>query len=190
MNIAENIYLHLKTKEINIGDFEHSLGVSPGYLSRTRNNGHKPGIDFVVKAADYLNLTLDTLFRIDMKDMNETEKYLLPFIDKLLAWTECDELTWRVDGSRVKTEIMPEKWVSIYCENGVKGLFLETPRENNVKHSELCTVGVICKTDEFPRFREIIDVLDSTARSHTRPPLSKEVLKNIDLFLGSDKKEV
>lgn len=190
MNIVNNIYCFLKAKKIFIGDFEHSCGVSAGFLSRSMKNGHKPSIEFVIKAADYLNLTLDTLARVDMKDMNETEWYLMPFIDKLLKQTEYGKLSWKTDGTRIKAEILPGKWVSINCKNGVKSLFLEIQQGNTEKPAENCIVEEICKPEDYLRLRKLIDILDSTARANIRPlKLDREVYETIETILNSDKKE-
>ena len=93
-----NIMFLLKEQGKRIGEFEADTGVSPGYISRASKEGNaKPGIDFIIKAAEILNVSLDTLLEIDIYKLTPTEQYLVSFIKKLESDTNNDKLDWQVE---------------------------------------------------------------------------------------------
>jgi len=91
-----NIYFLAKEKNIKIGDLESAAGVSAGYLSRINkdDNETNPSIDFIVRVADALNTSIDTLINIELTGLTPTERYLISFIDKLKSDTSEDKLEW------------------------------------------------------------------------------------------------
>lgn len=93
--MLENISFILKESGKKIGELETEADVSPGYISRTsKDKKAKPGIDFVVKTAESLNISVDTLLNIDLAGLTPTERYLISFIEKLKRDTADDKLDW------------------------------------------------------------------------------------------------
>ena len=93
--MIKNISFILSEKGKKIGELEEEAGVSVGYISRTaKDSKSKPGIDFVVKVADALNISIDTLLSIDLAELTPTEKYLISFLEKLKRDTQEDKLDW------------------------------------------------------------------------------------------------
>ena len=107
----DNISYMLKEVGKKIGELESEAGVSPGYISRTSKEGNtKPGIDFIMRAAESLNVSLDTLLRVDMTSLTPTEKYLTTFLQKLVKDTLEDKLDWQTEtpgylNSRLEADI-------------------------------------------------------------------------------------
>jgi len=93
--MLDNISFMLKEFGKKIGELEAEAGVSPGYISRTsKDDKAKPGIDFIVKVAEALNTSVDTLLNIDLSGLTPTERYLISFIEKLKRDTSEDKLEW------------------------------------------------------------------------------------------------
>ena len=93
--MLDNITYALKEFGKRIGEFEAETGVSAGYISRTsKDENAKPGIDFVVKAANVLNMSVDTLINVDLNELTPTEKYLVSFFEKLIKDSLDDKLDW------------------------------------------------------------------------------------------------
>ena len=93
--MLDNISFMLREFGKKIGELEAEAGVSPGYISRTsKDDKAKPGIDFIVKVAEALNTSVDTLLNIDLAGLTPTERYLISFIEKLKRDTAEDKLDW------------------------------------------------------------------------------------------------
>lgn len=93
--LISNLYHLIKVSGKKIGELEVDAGVSPGYISRmNKDEAGKPGIDFIIKAADQLNVSIDTLLGVDLSKLSRTEKYTLDFIEKLIQETEAENLRW------------------------------------------------------------------------------------------------
>lgn len=93
--LFDNISFLVKELGKKIGEIETAAGVSPGYISRSaKEGGAKPGIDFIVKVADVLNTTVDTLINTNLTELSATERYLISFIEKLKSDTVSDKLEW------------------------------------------------------------------------------------------------
>lgn len=96
--MLKNITYMLTEFGKKIGELENEAGVSPGYISRTaKEEKSKPGIDFVVKVAEALNMSVDTLIGIDLSALTPTEKYLISFFEKLKKDTVEDKLEWQTE---------------------------------------------------------------------------------------------
>lgn len=81
-----NIRLLLKqNSDVKIGQIEKDVGVRLGYMPRLEKteNTSEPSIGFVVTAAKFLGVGLDTLLLVDLSGLTPTEQYLVSFIDKL-----------------------------------------------------------------------------------------------------------
>lgn len=93
--LFDNITLLIKNQGIKVGEFEKSVGVSTGYISRTsKEDGPSPGMEFIVGAAEALKVSIDSLLRVDYSDLSPTEEFLLPFFEKLIQDTLEYRLEW------------------------------------------------------------------------------------------------
>lgn len=93
--VFDNISFMVKAMGKKIGELESEAGVSPGYISRTsKDEKAKPGIDFILKVAEALDTSIDTLVSVNLTDVTPTERYLISFIDKLKSDTLLDKLEW------------------------------------------------------------------------------------------------
>ena len=90
-----NLYHLIKQSGKRIRDLEEEAGVSIGYISRmNKESNGKPGIDFIVKAADLLNVSIDTLLSVDLTKLTGTQQYALSFLEKLIKSTVEEKLAW------------------------------------------------------------------------------------------------
>ncbi len=91
-----NIRELLKTSDVKIGQIEKEAGCQPGYMSRLekKTNTTEPSLEFLLTASKMLNVSLDVLMTVDLKELNPTEKYLITFIQKLNQDTIGDKLEW------------------------------------------------------------------------------------------------
>lgn len=96
--IFDNIYYLARQRGKKIGELEGEAGVSSGYISRTSKD-HKanPGIDFVMRVADSLDVSLDMLLKVKLSEMSPTEQYMANFLDKLSEDTIAASLNWQVE---------------------------------------------------------------------------------------------
>lgn len=91
-----NYLLHVQDKRT--GKFETEAGVKPGYMSRMSKDS-KPGIDFIMKAADILGISVDSLLKVNISELNPTEKYFFDFMEKLKHDTDARKLNWEVESA-------------------------------------------------------------------------------------------
>lgn len=108
--MLDNISFFLKEFGKKIGELETGAGVSPGYISRiSKESNTKPGIEFIMKVADSLNTSIDTLLNVDLAEMTPTERYLVSFLEKLNKDTLEDKLDWNRESAdrlnRAETDI-------------------------------------------------------------------------------------
>lgn len=93
--MLDNISFLLQELGKKIGELESDAGVSPGYISRISKEGNtKPGIEFIIKAANSLNISINTLLNVDLTEMTPNERYLMSFLEKLNKDTIDDKLDW------------------------------------------------------------------------------------------------
>ena len=98
--MIDNLYYLVKKKNLKVGELEKDCGVSAGYISRTRSESKsKPSIELVMKMAEALGVSIDTLVRYDITLLTTTEQYLLEFLEKLIKDTQDDKLTWNTGSS-------------------------------------------------------------------------------------------
>ena len=91
-----NIEYLLRKQKKKIGELESETGVSTGYISRaSKDTSAKPGIDFVIKTADVLGVSIDSLLCEEMYKMNETEAYINRFISKVIDDTKHEKAAWQ-----------------------------------------------------------------------------------------------
>mgnify|MGYP000028564684 CR=1 FL=1 len=93
--LFDNIDFLIKNQNRKIGEVENEAGVSAGYISRTsKDGGSRPGIDFIMKIAHVLHVSIDTLLKVDISSLTPTERYLISFLEKLEQDTTHDLLDW------------------------------------------------------------------------------------------------
>lgn len=110
--LAKNISHLVKERNMKMGDFENKAGVSTGYVSRIiREDAIKPNAEFIVNAANILEVSLDTLLNTNLSELTSTEHYFKNFIDKLISDTREDKLEWKVERKSYLNSIL-------VCENG------------------------------------------------------------------------
>ena len=106
LQFAKNVSCLLKDKGIKIGDYEKSVGVSAGYLSRvSKDDAIKPNIDFIVRTANLLDVSIDTLLEADLSDLSSTELLFLSFLHKLQSDTIGEQLEWKRESADVLNSI-------------------------------------------------------------------------------------
>lgn len=107
--LMNNINFLIDKNNIKIGELENNIGVSTGYISRlSKEDGTKPGIDFIVNIARELKMSLDTLLYIDLSKATPTEIYLSKFLEKLIKDTANDKLEWSVEKKEVLDNIITD----------------------------------------------------------------------------------
>lgn len=96
----DNIYAIAKEKGIKIGNLEKAAGLSGGYLSKLSKEGNTavPGIDSLLLIAQTLGVSIDALLSVNYKELNNDEKYLIAFIEKLIRGTESNMIAWEIEG--------------------------------------------------------------------------------------------
>lgn len=98
--LFRNLEYLLGEKNMGIGDFEEKAGVSTGFCARSKKDQKsKPGIDFIMKASDILNVSVDSLLTVDYSVLTPTEKYTVGFLGKLNKDTVEDKLNWKTESS-------------------------------------------------------------------------------------------
>lgn len=98
--LIDNIEYLLKERKKRVGELEAEIGVSAGYISRiSKDGGSKPGVDFIGKVAEALNVSIDSLLTVSLTQITPTEEYLFSFFDKLKSDTVADKLDWEKESS-------------------------------------------------------------------------------------------
>ena len=93
--LFSNIYHLLKVREIKVGELESYVGVSAGYISRiNKEQSTKPGLEFIIKVADKLGVTVDELLSVNFEGLTNTELYIINFLNKLTEDTRAEKLLW------------------------------------------------------------------------------------------------
>ena len=95
----ENIRYLLSQKPVKLGEIEREAKVSPGYLSRLEKEGNTtdPSIEFLITAAQKLEISLDTLVKTKLSRLTVMENELIHFLAQLKNDADTDELFWAGD---------------------------------------------------------------------------------------------
>lgn len=59
-----------------------------------KDEGSKPGIEFVVSVAEFFGVSVDTLISVEFNLLTPTERYLIEFFEKLKKDTLDDQVRW------------------------------------------------------------------------------------------------
>ena len=142
-----NIAFILKRSGRKIGEFENDIGVSPGYISRmNKEEKSKPGIDVIIKAAEILNVSIDTLLLVDIENKTPTEEYLISFLRKLIDDTTDDKLDWNVESADyLNYKIEVDK--NGYCNHPLFNMESFTESRVNEDHDEV--TRIVFKSQAF-----------------------------------------
>lgn len=98
--LSKNILYILKERGIKIGDFEKSMGVSLGYLSRiAKDEAASPNLNFLIKTANSLGISIETLLGSDLSELSGQEIYFKTFLDKLIADTKASRISWEEESA-------------------------------------------------------------------------------------------
>ena len=104
-----NINYLLQAQNKRTGKFETDAGVNPGYISRvSKDTTTKPGIEFVMRAAELLGVSIDTILKIDLSALNPTEEYFLNFLDKLKKNTDERKIDWQLETADYLNRFTPD----------------------------------------------------------------------------------
>ena len=120
--LLNNIAFLLRQQGKKVGELESVAGVSYGYLARNKDTASKMNIEFIVKAAKFLNVSLDTLIFQNLSDINPTAGYLIAFFDKLIRDTKEEKLDWQTeDEDSINNLLVMTRTNEIKREHGVNG---------------------------------------------------------------------
>lgn len=91
-----NVDYLLNKQNKKLGELEISSGNRPGYLSRMKSgkSNSDPSIEFLMTAAEELDVPLELLVSSDLTQMSATEEFIITFLRKLIEDTQKDELVW------------------------------------------------------------------------------------------------
>ena len=94
-SVIGNIYELIQKSNKKVGDLEAHAGVSTGYLSRQNKEGvAKLSFEFVLKAAEFLEVSIDDLISDDFNQLTPDERYLIKVLDTIVEDTKEGELHW------------------------------------------------------------------------------------------------
>lgn len=93
-----NLGYLMKKKNVRIGEIETAANLSAGYFSRIKgeeNDSQCPNIEALYAIAEKLDVSLDFLLNAELTSLNDSEEYLLKFINWLIKNTEIGKLDWK-----------------------------------------------------------------------------------------------
>lgn len=92
----KNVDYLLAQQNKKLGELEEESGNYPGYLSRMKSgkSSSDPSIEFLMTAAEELNVPLELLVSSDLTEMTSTETFIMKFLNKMIDNTQKDELRW------------------------------------------------------------------------------------------------
>lgn len=99
LRFIDNVYALAPKKGLKIKEIEAACGVSIGYFARLRlgKKGTAPGADFLLKVADQLSVSVDSLLCYDFSSGSDSEQLLLIYLEKLIDKTQNGSMFWQED---------------------------------------------------------------------------------------------
>ena len=99
LRFIDNVYALAPKKGLKIKEIETACGVSVGYFARLRlgKKGTAPGVDFLLKVADQLSVSVDSLLCYDFSSGSDSEQLLLNYMEKLIDQTQKGSMFWQED---------------------------------------------------------------------------------------------
>lgn len=91
-----NVRELLKESPVKVGQIEKKADLKPGYTSRLEkpDNSTDPSVEYVVAAAELLEVSVDLLINCKLAELSASERYTLSFLDKLKMDTLDSKLDW------------------------------------------------------------------------------------------------
>lgn len=83
--ILDNISYIINKNGLAIKEAEIASGVSVGYIARMKKGSEKISAEFIVRFADYVNVSLDLLISEDLTQIQEQKQFACNFLTKLLS---------------------------------------------------------------------------------------------------------
>ena len=95
-----NVYALSAKRGMKIGQLEKRCDVSVGYFARLRQGekNNAPGADFLLRIAQLLGVSVDSLLTFDFSASSDADVDLLHYIEKLTRETLARTLVWQEDG--------------------------------------------------------------------------------------------
>ena len=134
--LIQNIAYLMKVNNVKVGELESRAKLSPGYLSRLKNNENEetcPGVDTLMLFSEILNCNIMTLLYCDLYNLTETERFIYSFLESLLKQTNDNTVDWeKITENTLKNtvcegdvgELMhdggmePNRYVSLFTDDG------------------------------------------------------------------------
>lgn len=91
-----NLFYMMKSADVKVGELEKEARVSSGYISRLGKSEAIPSVEFILRVANVLNTSPDTLLNKDISKLDEQEKYLLNFLVLLNNQTLKRGINWEL----------------------------------------------------------------------------------------------
>lgn len=194
----QNIIELLTIKNKKLGYIEELAGNAPGYLSRMRSgtSNADPSIEFLLAAANELDVSLDVLVSSEIKEITETEKYLYDFINMLVEDTKSHNISWSC-----KSVIDFDTWLrrlDFYnkvklCEDlyytklpdGRSSIFIIICTENSANtHLKENKFYQICISDSFNSIHPLQPVCNTLNSSKSLGIIINNLVKQINLYIN------
>ena len=107
-NIFFNIAYLCDEQGITIDELERAVDVSPGTLSEMKNEGPAPEIAILAAVANRLGVSIDAMVYGLFFELSSTERYLVPFLEKLEKDTLFEELDWDKESAVYLNQMDPD----------------------------------------------------------------------------------
>lgn len=95
--LFDNIQHLIERKNIKIGEIEAKIGVSRGYIARTKEGSSTPSIEIIAKIAELLDTNIDRLLYDNLSGMTKEENMLHSFFYTLIKKTQNESIKWDVE---------------------------------------------------------------------------------------------
>lgn len=82
MNFTDMIQSLLNERKISVSKMLNDLNLAAGSFNNWKKNNAKPNTDTIIKIADYLNVSVDTLLGRDKPKVNETIRFYTDPIER------------------------------------------------------------------------------------------------------------
>ena len=137
LRFIDNVYALAPKKGLKIKEIEAACSVSIGYFARLRlgKKGTAPGADFLLKVADKLSVSVDSLLCYDFSSGSDSEQLLLIYIEKLIDKTQNGLMFWQEDPVVEPDSVLNKLggipthplYIAVQLENGKGVSFYDSP---------------------------------------------------------------
>lgn len=90
--LINNIYYLIGKNNLTIKDLELQAGVNIGYLARMKKGNEKISSEFLVKACDILNISIDVIISTNLTNITDKKLFAEDYINKLII--NIDNHSW------------------------------------------------------------------------------------------------